>query len=280
MKTLLVIIFFSATLFCQTFTFDYAFGKFQKASSFHLNSAGFVYITDSGTDKLYKYDTLGTLIKETGGHGWTEETFDDPVDVFATTLNVYVTDKNNHRIQNFDKDLNFISELSTRENENSDERFGYPLACEVSTLGDLFILDSENKRVIKSDLFGNFLQNFGGMDAGNFSLNNPTKMAVSPSINTFVVDDSDIVVFDNYGNGLAVIETGLNLKGLKIIYSILTTNTESEIYFADLNSEKFELKKINLAALDYKPEFVTEIMQKNKLYILTEKEILVFSSVK
>ncbi len=280
MKTFLAIIFFSISGFCQTFTFDYAFGKFQKASSFHLNSAGFVYITDSGTDKLYKYDTLGTFLKEAGGYGWTEETFDDPVDVFATTLNVYVSDKNNHRIQNFDKDLNFISELSTRESENQDEQFGYPLACEVSSLGDLFILDSENKRVIKSDLFGNFLQNFGGMDAGNFSLNNPTKMAVSPSINTFVVDDSDIVVFDNYGNGLAVIETGMVLRGLKINYSLLTANTESEIYFADLNSEQFELKKINLAALDYKPEFVTAIMVQNKLYILTEKEILVFTSVK
>jgi len=104
-------------------------------------------------------------------------------------------------------------------------------------------------------------------------------MAVSPSINTFVVDDSDIVVFDNYGNGLAVIETGLNLKGLKISYSFFTTNTDSEIYFADLNAEEFELKKINLTALDYKTEFVTSIMQKNKLYILTEKEILVFTSV-
>jgi hypothetical protein len=280
MKTFLAIIFFSATSFCQTFTFDYAFGKFQKASSFHLNSAGFVYITDSGTDKIYKYDTLGTFVKEAGGYGWTEETFDDPVDVFATTLNVYVTDKNNHRIQNFDKDLNFISELSKRESENSDERFGYPLSCEVSALGDLFILDSENKRIIKSDLFGNFLQNFGGMDAGNFSLNNPTKLAVSSSMNTFVIDESDIVVFDNYGNGLAVVETGWALMGLEINYSLLTTNTESEIYFADLNAEQFELQKVNLIALDYKPEFVSAIMQQNKLYILTKKEILVFTSVK
>ncbi len=279
MKIFLAIIFFSTTLFCQTFTLDYAFGKFKKASSFHLNSAGFFFITDAGTDKLFKYDTLGTYIKETGGHGWTEETFDYPSDVFASTLNVYVCDKNNHRIQSFDKDLNFISELSTHESENQERRFGYPLSCEVSNLGDLFILDSENKRVIKFDLFGNFLQNFGGHDAGKFSLNNPTSLAVSLSSNTFIIDKTNLVVFDNYGNGLAIIETGLPLKGLKICYSLLTTNTTSDVYFADLSLEKFELKKINLTALDYKPEFVTAIMQKNKLYILTEKEILVFTLV-
>ena len=279
MKIFLVIFFLTTTVFSQTFTYDYSFGKFQNASSFHINSAGFIYITDSGNDKIFKYDTLGTLIKETGGHGWTEETFDDPVDIFATTLNVYVTDKNNHRIQNFDKDLNFISELSTREGENSEEQFGYPLACEVSTMGDLFILDSENKRIIKSDLFGNFLQNFGGLDAGNFTLNNPTKLAVSNSINTFVLDNSDIIVFDNYGNGLAIIETELDLVGLEINFSFLTTNSDGEVYYANLDNENFELKKINLTALDYKPLFVSAILQKNRLYILTEKEILVFTSV-
>lgn len=276
----IIFILISTANFSQTLIFDYAFGKFQTASSVHLNSAGFIYVTDAGSNVLYKYDTLGTYIDETGGYGWKEETFDNPVDVFATTLNIFVCDKNNHRVQSFDKDLNFISQLSTRESENRDQQFGYPSACEVSTMGDLFVLDSENKRIIKFDLFGNFIQNFGGLDAGNFTLNNPSDLALSPSNNTFVVDDSDIVVFDNYGNGLAVIKTGLKLKGLKINFYFLTANTGDEIYYADLSSEKFDLKKINLTGLDYKPVFVKSIMSRNKLYILTEKEILVFSSAK
>ncbi len=280
MRILTVILFFSPFAFSQTFTFDHSFGNFKDASSFHINSAGFIYVTDSGSDMLYKYDTLGTKLDEIGGYGWKEEAFDNPVDVFATTLNVYVSDKNNHRIQNFDKDLNFISQLSTRESENEDERFGYPLACEVSTLGDLYILDSENKRVIKFDLFGNFIQNFGGIDAGNYYLSKPSGLAISQSVKTFIMDGSEIIVYDNYGNGLAKIETGLDLKGLKIISSNLTANTENEIYLADLNASDFELKKINLIALDYKPVFVSSIKNKKKLYILTAKEILVFISNK
>jgi DNA-binding beta-propeller fold protein YncE len=280
MKTFLAIILLSATAFCQTYTFDFPFGKFQKASSFHLNSAGSFYITDSGNDKLYKYDTLGTYIEETGGYGWREAAFDNPVDVFATPLNIYVADKNNHRIQRFDKDLNFISQLSTRESENEDEQFGYPLACATSSQGDLFILDSENKRVIKFDLFGNYIQNFGGMDAGNFTLNNPTHLAVSASIKTFVADGKEIVVFDNYGNGLSKIETGLDLKGMKINFSYLTINTDNEIYFANLSAPEFELQQVNLIGMDYKPTIVTSIMQKNKIYVLTENEILVFPSVR
>jgi len=279
MKTFLAIIFVSTTVFCQTYTFDFSFGKFQKASSFHRNSAGFLFITDSETDKLYKYDTLGTYIEETGGYGWKEAAFDDPVDVFATTLNVYVCDKNNHRIQGFDKDLNFISQLSTRESEKEEEKFGYPLAVATSSQGDLFILDSENRRIQKFDLFGKYLQNFGGMDAGSFALNKPTHFAVSSTLKTFVLDGKDIVIFDNYGNGLGVIKTGLELKGIEILFNLLSINTKDEIYFADLSKTDFELVKITLIGLDYKPEFVKSIMGKSKLYILTEKEVLVFTSV-
>ena len=280
MKTFLAIIFFSVTTFCQTFTFDFSFGKFQKASSFDLNSAGFLFITDSGNDKLYKYDTLGTYVTETGGYGWKEAAFDNPADVFATPLNIYVADKNNHRIERFDKDLNYISQLYTRDSDKPDQQFGYPLGCATSTQGDLFILDSENKRILKFDLFGNFIQNFGGIDAGNFTLSNPTHLAISASEKTFVTDVKDIIVFDNYGNGLSRLETGLDLKGMRINFALLTVNTDSEIYYANLNAPEFELQKVNLIGLDYKTTFVTSIMQKNKIYVLTEKEILVFTSVK
>ena len=280
MKTFLAIIFFSATAFCQTFTFDFSFGKFQKASSFDLSSAGFLFITDSGNDKLYKYDTLGTYVTETGGYGWKEAAFDNPVDVFATPLNIYVADKNNHRIERFDKDLNYISQLYTRESDNPDQQFGYPLGCATSTQGDLFILDSENKRILKFDLFGNFIQNFGGIDAGNFILSNPTHLAISASEKTFVTDGKDIIVFDNYGNGLSRLETGLDLKGMRINFASLTVNTDSEVYYANLSAPDFELQKVSLVGLDYKPEIITSIMQKNKLYVLTENEILVFTLVK
>jgi len=275
----IIFLLFAASVPGQFYTFDYSFGEFQKASSFHLSSSGFLYITDSGNNKLCKYDTLGTLIKETGGFGWKEEAFDYPSDVFATTLNVYVCDKNNHRIQNFDKDLNFISQLSTRENETEEERFGYPLSVATSSQGDLFILDSENKRILKFDLFGRYIQNFGGMDAGSFSLNNPVHFGVSASLKIFVIDGSNIVVFDNYGNGLSIIETDLDLKGIEINQNLLSVNTNDEIYFADLSKPGFGLVEINFTGLDYKPLLVSSIMGKNKLLILTENEVLVFRSV-
>ena len=87
----------------QTFVYQGSIGSFKNASAFYITSAGYLYVTDKNSDEVYKLDTLGNKLKDTGGYGWTEATFDQPSDVFATPLNVYVSDKNNHRIQRFDK---------------------------------------------------------------------------------------------------------------------------------------------------------------------------------
>ena len=145
-------LFISFSALSQTFIYQYSIGKFKNASAFTITAAGILYVADASSDEIYKLDTLGNNLKDVGGYGWDEGAFDHPVDVFANPLSVYVTDKNNHRIQRFDKDLNFISLLYTRENDNPAERFGYPLSAVTSNQGDLFILDSENKRILKFDL--------------------------------------------------------------------------------------------------------------------------------
>ena len=165
--------------YSQGFIYSSSIGKFKDASSFCITSAGFIYVTDSGTNEVYKLDTLGNVLKYAGGYGWDDGMFDNPSDVYANPLSVYVCDKNNHRVERFDKDLNYIWQLNTRNSDTTGQRFGYPLGCAVSRQGDLYILDSENKRIVKFDLFGNFALNFGGYDAGIYSLVNPKKIAVS-----------------------------------------------------------------------------------------------------
>jgi len=278
---IIIITCFNATVVGQEFKFNSSFGKFRNASSFSISSAGFIYVSDIGSDEIYKLDTLGNMEKEIGGYGWDEEAFDDPVDVFATPLNVYVSDKNNHRIQRFDKDLNFISQLSARENAPLNEQFGYPLGCVTSSQGDLFILDSENKRIIKFDLFGNFIQNFGGYEAGEYMLNSPERLAISGNNNIYVLDRDDIKIFDQFGNGAAVFPAETKLNNIKIIFSNLTINNEDEIFFADLKNPSLKLNKLILKDYpeDYKekPEIICSLIFNDKLYILTSKEILVYS---
>ena len=251
-------------------------GNFKDASSFYMSSSGFLYVTDSDKDELYKLDTLGNIVKDCGGYGWDEGAFDNPVDVFATPLNVYVSDKNNNRIQRFDKDLNFISQLYTRESDNRKERFGYPASCATSNLGDLFILDTENKRIIKFDLFGNFIMNFGGFDAGIYALSNPKKFSISGSNFLFVLDGKRIVVFDHYGNGISVFNSGYDLIGINIIFNKMTVNTSKKIFITNLN-DQFSLNEIILDEFDPNTTIVSTLIFNDKLYVLTPEKIIIYS---
>jgi DNA-binding beta-propeller fold protein YncE len=273
----LFILFFSINIMPQIYTYVTSFGEFNDAVSIYINAAGIVYISDTGSDEIYKYDTLGTFIKEAGGFGWNDNSFDDPVDIFATPLNIFVSDKNNHRIQQYDKDLNYISRLITRESRNPDEVFGYPLSCAASSQGDLYILDSENNRIIKFDLFGNFIQNFGGYDAGEFSLEEPKKLAVSPVNLIYVLDKSRIIVFDQYGNGVSIIPLQEAFSSMNIIFNKLTASTDSGIYVSTLNSSDKEFKKVNIIYPTEKPEIRSGLLYNDKLYILTPEEIQVYT---
>lgn len=276
LKTILILLFAFDSLFAQQFEFQDAIGKFRQASSFYISASGIIYVTDAANDQIYSLDTLGNILKTTGGYGWNESAFDEPVDVFATPLNVYVTDKNNHRIQRFDRDLNFISFLSTKDGENKEAGFGYPLSCSVSNQGDMYILDSENQRILKFDLFGNFIQNFGGFDAGIYQLKNPRAIAVNSRNLIVALDESGLVIFDAFGNGIGKIALDEDLISLRIIFDNLVINSSDKIFILDPRSDGDQLKEIEVDT-EFK-DLVSSLIYNDKLYILTAKEILIFSA--
>jgi len=282
MKLILNIVLFillSRFCFAQQFEYNYSIGKFKDATSFYINSTGILFVTDDITDEIYQLDTLGNLMESIGGYGWDESAFDDPVDVFADPLKVLVADKNNNRVQRFDKNLNFIFQIYTRDNENESERFGYPVSAVTSNLGDVFILDSENKRILKFDPFGKFIQAIGGYDYGSFTLTNPEKLAISMENNIFVVDDGYVFVYDNYGTGLDRFKVDEEINGIRIIFNWLTLNSKEKIFFTDLRSKE---KIINEAILTGKYDdftIVSSLIFNGKLYILTQYSILIFTPI-
>jgi hypothetical protein len=278
LKTIILLAYFTGLAFSQTFIFQNEIGQFKQAAAFSINEAGIIYVTDANTNEIYKLDTLGKTLKYTGGFGWSTGEFDDPVNVFATPLNVYVCDKNNHRVERFDKDLNYVSQISTRNSDTSAEQFGYPLCAVTSSQGDLFILDSENKRIVKFDTFGNFISNFGGFDSGDYSLTNPLCFAISRQNNLYVIDDKKLIIFDQYGNGVAKFNTNVKFNKINILLGYLTINNENEIYYCNL-ANQFSLNKISLDENVKDTTIVSSIIFGQKLYVLTPEKILIYKKI-
>jgi hypothetical protein len=171
---------------------------------------GNIYVLDAEKNTLTLYDKSGLLLHDAGGPGWLDGQFDRPSGVWARNgIDVFIADYGNHRIERFDRSLNFVSSFSTRESDNPDDRFGYPSGVALSRLGELFLCDTENGRIVKVDRFSTVERTFGGMGGGKGHLAAPTSVAVGPKDAVYVLDGERVAVFDAFGNYLRDLMPGL-----------------------------------------------------------------------
>ncbi len=168
-----------------------------------IDPEGQVYVVDAGNHRIVKFDAAGNFQQTVGGFGWERQQFDRPLDATAKTgLDLFVADYNNERIERYDLKLNFISSLYSDETLPAALQFGFPSGVDISRHGEIFIVDTENNRVLKLNSAGRPDVSFGDFNWGAGQLQQPAKIEVSAADQVFVSDlkANAIVVFDYYGN--------------------------------------------------------------------------------
>jgi hypothetical protein len=135
--------------------------------------------------------------------------FNDPegLDVDAAG-NVYVADRDNHRIQKFNSQGSFL--LAWGSSGTGNGQFNHPLAVRVSADGTVLVGDGDNERMQAFTGNGTFLFTWGttGSAAGQF--NQPVGIALRPTtvvpayvhVQSLSLDDAAA------GNGDAVLDAG------------------------------------------------------------------------
>jgi len=187
-----------------------SYGTFTSASSMAVDPAGMIYVLDAGENKVIKLSETGRQLGVAGGYGWGDQTFDHPYDLCAQNgLDVYIADYGNHRIQRYDRNLNFVSSFGSSSAETGDKIFGYPKSVAVSNSGSLFFIDGENKEIVKLTIANEIERTFGGFGYGNGKLVNPIRIRIDARDRVYVLDGKVIVVFDVYGNYLRTIGDGI-----------------------------------------------------------------------
>ena len=129
-------------------------------------------------------------------------------------------------------------------------------------------------------MFGNFVLNFGGYDSGIFALANPKKIVVSPSNNLFVIDGSNIIVFDQYGNGINIMKTEYNIKSINITFNNLLLNSVDRIFMSNLKSGDFKFSELKTEDEKAVLPIISSLIFNGKLYILNQNGIRIYGLVK
>ncbi len=260
---------------------EFSFGHFRDPKGISLDPTGSIYVADTGADLLLRFNASGDSTGEVGGYGWGDFQFDMPYDVCATNgVEIYVADYNNNRIERFDRTLANVASLSTDQSNDDSKRFGYPSGVAVSRLGDLFICDDENVRIVKVNTFSTVERTFGGYGEGAGSLTMPRQVAIGPSDDVYVSDKGRIAVYDNFGNYLRSIGVGIlhEPTGIGIDGNQIGVCDSDTLYFFKLDGTltgKFSNDDILGAKIGH---FNDVAMSGNKVYILTDKNVVVAKS--
>ena len=177
-----------------------SFGTFQEAARLAILPQGWVSVIDRGDHSLLVFKEPSASPVTIGGFGWEAGAFDRPSGIATDGINLFVSDYGNHRIQRFDRNLNFISTLATRDTMESRARFGYPLGVAVSRFGDLFVLDGENLRVAKFHVSGRFERSFGDGERAPARLAAPVSITLSLQDRVLILERDRILEYDYFGN--------------------------------------------------------------------------------
>lgn len=238
-----------------------------------------IYVIDAGTNQIKKYSDNYKNISSFGGYGWGDNSFDEPTDIaISFDLFIYICDYNNHRIQHFDRNLNYVSTISGKGKEYN---FGYPRSIAINKQGELFFIDGENQRVIKLDAFRNYVNDFGGIRSGKGNLYDPSKIRIDFDNFIYVIDGQKLISFDNFGNYRTSFETNKHIVGISFYNESILLLEKDTIIVKNRKYEDINIIDIkNL--LPYKENLSNLIMRdifvfNDKLYLLSNKKLFIFN---
>jgi len=253
------------------------FGDFSDAASISSSRGEFIFVSDAGTNKIFKYDINGKLLLTYGGTGLGKYELNQPVSIDATNgLDVFVTDRLNNRIVRLDNKLNLISifefSIYNTQSENSKKIFN-PSSITTISSGELFILcDAGNYKAIRLKEFNDidlfFCQSYDmiGMAA---------KIIKGISLDVWILDNASNELLNFNNMGIFVKRVNLPEKSVPVSFAnidkYIAIIFESMFYLYDIESSRFagafflpEIKKIKDISFINDKTFM--VLSNNRVY--------------
>jgi DNA-binding beta-propeller fold protein YncE len=179
-----------------------------------------IYVADSWNHRVQKFDSEGNHLLTLGTCGESKEQLNEPYDVLIDAeKNILIVERYNHRIQIFSPDGHSRGWVGGRGTVLEEElahifetpkhlfntpAFEFPTSIAQDSLGNYYITDSGNHRIVKFDPQWNLLLTFGerGNDSGQFEY--PLCVAIGANDLLYVADlnNDRIQIFTSTGRYL------------------------------------------------------------------------------
>ena len=257
-------------------TKEKSIGDFRNAISVTTDGKENIYVLDAGTNQIVKFNNKLEYKKRNGKQGWGEVQFDYPTYIDGSSgLDIFVSDGKNHRIQQLDLDLNYISSLITDLPDfNVELKFRTPAASLILNSSELYVIDHDNNRIVVYKDGRNPSYVFGDYKSGKGQLIHPVKILKDSKNFIYVLDKEQkaVVRFDNLGNYSNKLEI-TDLENFTIRGNTLYLFNGKEITRYDLEKSSV-IDKISLPASYRKKKFTDILVLSDEKYLLLNKNEL------
>ena len=171
-------------------------GQFLYPASSKVNQSGtFIYVADTGNNRVQKFDGRGNAVSSWGAvtGGKLNGQFSSPNNIAVGQINneerVYVADTGNNRIQVFNSEGVWLASWGSTKAGSGVNDFNNPqgLALDAAR-GALYVADTFNHRIKKYSLDGSLAGVFGGFGTGDGQMNYPKDVAMSSDGGFYVTD--------------------------------------------------------------------------------------------
>ena len=192
----------------------------------------------SSQDKLQKFTSSGELIKCVGQNGSKEGEFVTPRGVTLHDNQIYVCDSDNHRIQVFDLDLNFIQSIGSHGKGKG--QLNSPFDIKFDSTGNMYIADYWNNRVQVLDSTGHFIRLFGQEEEGRLA--RPASVLIADQY-VYVSDImyQCILVYTSSGQFVTSFGGRGQKKGQLSNPFSITSCTDGYIYVSDSDNNRVQI---------------------------------------
>ncbi|MEM7179912.1 MAG: choice-of-anchor D domain-containing protein [Spirochaetota bacterium] len=202
-----------------------------------------VYTTVSVTTAI-RYLSSGTPWGANNGDGSSDNGNREFSKAFGIAIgassNVYVVDKDNHRIQKFDSTGNYLSQWGSNGTGNG--QFSQPTGIAIDGNGDILVADSDNHRIQKFTSAGVYISQWGSDGTGNGQFSKPNSIAIDRNGNIYVTDTDNHRIQKFASSGTYLTKWGSNGNGNGQFDGPkgIAIDASGTIYVADENNHRIQ----------------------------------------
>ncbi|MGM0608109.1 MAG: SMP-30/gluconolactonase/LRE family protein [Candidatus Muiribacteriota bacterium] len=181
-----------------------------------------------------------------GQGGVTQGAFNSPGGIFVDYFGrLFVADKMNNRVQSFNRNHNFRFEFGKFGWASSIQelraQFNKPVGVAVNRF--IYVADTDNHRIARFDIDGNYLSGWGGSGQDRGEFNYPHGLALDLSGNIYVADTENNRVQKFNANGNYVLSFGNFGRGIKQFNKprYIAVDLDYHIYVSDYRNNRVQV---------------------------------------